>query len=255
MPEPDIAMQSLKVSATLSSLALISDFISNATTSVGLDEHAAWQVQLAVDEAATNIIQHGYDADNPGQIELTWDVDGVNLVVTLRDFGRRFNPFDVPPPDLVSPLEERQPGGLGLYLMSRLMDDVAFSFDDVNGNLLTMTKRLRLLAGAVRVFALSGRIDAVTTAAALEPIYAAVEDGNRYVLINMAEVSFLSSSGLRALLLVRKHLLARDGELRLCSLQPQVYEVFVLTGFTQVFSLHVSQDDALAAFGQGAREP
>ena len=50
-------------------------------------------------------------------IELGWRVDGPDLIVTLRDRGRRFNPDDVPAPDITSPLEERQAGGLGLYLM------------------------------------------------------------------------------------------------------------------------------------------
>jgi serine/threonine-protein kinase RsbW len=247
-------METRTVRATLSSLAEISDFISSATARVGLDDHAAWQVQLAVDEAATNIIQHGYAADQIGEIELSWYVEGQDLIVTLRDYGRRFNPHDVPPPDLVSPLEERQPGGLGLYLMGRLMDDVAFSFDDEKGNLLTMTKRLRPAAGAVKIFTLEGRLDAIRTTAALEPVNAAVKDGAQYVLIDMADVTFMSSSGLRALLLVRKALISHGGELRLCALQPQVAEVFVLTGFTQVFSIHVSRDDSLAAFGRGSRE-
>jgi len=59
----------------------------------------------------------------------------------------------------------------------------------------------------------------------------------------------MSSSGLRALLLVRKDLIANGGEFRLCELQPQVYEVFAITGFTQVFSIHQTRDDAMAAFG------
>jgi anti-anti-sigma factor len=61
-------------------------------------------------------------------------------------------------------------------------------------------------------------------------------------------VTFLSSSGLRALLLTRKELLAQDGELRLCALRPEVEEVFALTGFTQVFSIHATREEALQAF-------
>src|SRR5512144_762670 len=110
-------MESLTVSATLDSLATISAFITDATARSGLDDHAAWQVQLAVDEASTNIIQHGYDEAAPGEIQLAWEIHGDELIVTLRDRGRSFNPDDVPAPDISSPLEERQAGGLGLYLM------------------------------------------------------------------------------------------------------------------------------------------
>jgi serine/threonine-protein kinase RsbW len=243
-------MESIIVPATLDSLATISQFITDATTRVGLDDHAAWQVQLAVDEAATNIIQHGYD-QAPGEIGLAWRVEDGQLIVTLRDTGRRFNPDDVPAPDITSPLEERQAGGLGIYLMGRLMDNVQFTFDDQHGNLLTMTKRIHAAVEA-QVFELSGRLDAVSTPAAIAQINSAIEGGVRWVLLDLSQVTFLSSSGLRALLLVRKDLLAREGELRLCSLQPQVHEVFTLTGFTQVFSIHRNREEALAAFGRGA---
>ena len=243
-------MESLNVPATLDSLATISMFITDATSRAGLDDHAAWQVQLAVDEASTNIIQHGYSDGTPGEIELAWRVDGPDLIVTLRDRGRRFNPDDVPAPDITSPLEERQAGGLGLYLMGRLMDAVEFEFDDAQGNLLTMTKRIGATGAPAQIFDLSGRMDAVSSQAAIARVYAAISAGARHVLLDMSQVTFLSSSGLRALLLVRKELLAQSGELRLCALKPQVREVFTLTGFTQVFAIHSTREEALRAFGR-----
>ena len=78
-------MQALSLPATLDALAPISEFITDATAQAGLDDHAAWQVQLAVDEAATNIIQHGYDESTPGIIDLGWEIASDELVVTLRD--------------------------------------------------------------------------------------------------------------------------------------------------------------------------
>lgn len=242
-------MDSITIPATLESLARISDFIIDATVRVGLDDHAAWQVQLAVDEAATNIIQHGYGPGQVGDIELSWRVDGVQFAITLRDRGRRFSPADVPAPNISSPFEERQPGGLGIYLMGRLMDSVRFEYDQQRGNTLTMTKRIGPAAGPARIFELHGRLDAVSTAAALTQVRAAVSSGTRNILLDLSDVTFMSSSGLRALLLVRKDLIANGGEFRLCELQPQVYEVFAITGFTQVFSIHQTRDDAMAAFG------
>ncbi|HEU5101687.1 MAG TPA: anti-sigma factor antagonist [Roseiflexaceae bacterium] len=244
-------MESLTVPATLDSLATISAFITDATARAGMDDHAAWQVQLAVDEASTNIIQHGYDEAAPGEIQLAWQVEGDALIVSLRDRGRSFNPEDVPAPDISSPLEERQSGGLGLYLMGRLMDSVEFEFDEANGNLLKMVKHIRAAEAPAQIFELAGRLDAVSSQAAIARVYAAISAGARNVLLDMAQVTFLSSSGLRALLLVRKELLAQKGELRLCALKPQVQEVFTLTGFTQVFAIHSTREEALHAFGQG----
>lgn len=245
-------METLTVPATLDALAHISAFITDATTRAGLDEHAAWQVQLAVDEAATNIIQHGYPAETPGNIDLAWHIAGGDLIVTLRDQGQRFTPEHVPAPDITSPLEERQAGGLGIYLMGQLMDSVKYEFDPVQGNILTLTKQIALPT-ATQVFELAGRLDAVSTQQAIAQVSAAIAAGTRHILLDLARVTFLSSSGMRALLLVRKELLARDGgDLRLCSLQPQVREVFTLTGFTQLFALHQTREEALRAFGQSS---
>ncbi|HEU4324819.1 MAG TPA: anti-sigma factor antagonist [Roseiflexaceae bacterium] len=242
--------QLLRVPATLDSLAHISAFINDAAGRVGLDDHSAWQVELAVDEAATNIIQHACDPGQPGEIELSWRVESDWLVVTLRDWGDPFDPSSIPAPDITSPLEERQAGGLGIFLMNRLMDSVSFEFDTANGNLLTMTKRLHSAAEPPQIVTLGGRLDAQSTNQALSRVRATLGAGTSQVLLDMSGVTFMSSSGLRALLLLRRELLAQGGELRLCALQPQVREVFALTGFTQVFAIHDTRDDALAAFAQ-----
>ena len=109
----------------------------------------------------------------------------------------------------------------------------------------------RRLGAPAQIFELAGRLDAVSSQAAIARVYAAISAGARHVLLDMSQVTFLSSSGLRALLLVRKELLAQSGELRLCALKPQVQEVFTLTGFTQVFAIHSTREEALRAFGQG----
>lgn len=244
-------METLTVRATLESLELISAFIKDAVVRAGLDERAAWQVELAVDEAATNIIQHGYIPEQPGMIEVRWVLEPDALRVQLRDQGRRFDPEHVPAPDLELPLEERQAGGLGLYLMGRLMDTVQFDFSSPHENVLTMTKRRSHPGPVIQTLELSGRLDAVGTTSAMARIRAAVAEGARFVLLDMQRVTFMSSSGLRALLVLRKELLARGGELRLCRLQQAVQEVFDLTGFSRVFAIHASREDAQAAFGQG----
>jgi serine/threonine-protein kinase RsbW len=243
-------MQSLTVLAVPESLAVISDFIVGAANRLGLDERTSWQLQLAVDEAATNIIQHGYEPNAPGMITVTWKVEAPLVTVTLHDTGKSFDPTNVPAPNLDSPLEERQEGGLGLYLMGQLMDHVHFTFDEKRGNLLTMSKQIELPL-PIHEFELSGRLDAVTANRTVDHVRLAATI-DRYVLLDLHNVTFLSSSGLRALLILRKELLARNGDLRLCGLQPQVREVFELTGFTQVFHIHTNRQEALAAFRTGA---
>ncbi|MEI8167204.1 MAG: anti-sigma factor antagonist [Chloroflexales bacterium] len=243
-------MDSITLTADLVALAKISAFVTAAAELTGLDERATWQVQLAVDEAATNVIQHAYDPDHPGDLTLTWRCEGNRFIVALRDYGRQFDPQHVPPPDLNSPLEERQVGGLGLYLITRLMDEVRFDFNPQGGNLLTMVKYLTTgPRDDVAILPLTGRVDAVTAPQVNREVHAQIGAGARFVLLDLAGVTFLSSSGLRALLLIRKELMTLGGELRLTGLQPQVYEVFTLTGFTQVFAIHATVDEARTSFG------
>lgn len=238
---------SLTVRAQLDSLALISEFVNTATHHAKMAEREAWQVQLAVDEAATNIIQHAY-ADAPtGNIDITWVIEAGELIFTLSDRGNPFDPTRVPTPDIHSPFEDRQAGGLGIYLMSKLMDDVAFTFTE-RGNTLIMRKRFAQPTGNdVRCFALEGRLDARNATAILAPVTTAVADGARTLVIDLTNVSFMSSSGLRALLLVRRELKEHNGLLALCGLQAAVEEVFVITGFAQVFEIYRTVPEATIA--------
>jgi len=93
-----------------------------------------------VDEACTNIIEHAYGGEGRGDIEITWRISGDRLTVILHDYGRQFDPTDVPPPDIGASLEDRNARGLGLYFMRRLMDEVEFEFTPGSGNVLTMVK-------------------------------------------------------------------------------------------------------------------
>jgi serine/threonine-protein kinase RsbW len=124
----------------------VREFVERNAEQYGLDSSATYAVQLAVDEAFTNIIEHAYGGECTEEIECTCQVTREGLVITLKDCGRIFNPDEVPEPDLSAELEERQIGGLGLYFIRRLMDDVQFSiqqsgFDSRDCNVLRMVKR------------------------------------------------------------------------------------------------------------------
>lgn len=245
-------MDSITLAADLDALAKISAFVTEAAELAGLDERATWQVQLAIDEAATNVIQHAYDPDAPGDLTLTWRCEENKFILTLRDYGRQFDPGSIPEPDITSSLEERQVGGLGLYLITRLMDEVRFDFNPQGGNVLTMVKYISASPREdVVLLPIKGRVDAVTAPQLNREVHDQINAGARYLLLDLSEVTFLSSSGLRALLLIRKELMTMGGELRLAALQPQVHEVFTLTGFTQVFAIHGTVEDARAMFGHG----
>ena len=106
----------------------------------GFSEKAIYSLQLAADEAASNIIEHAYEGESDASLYVTCDVKGDEIVIAMRDTGKSFNPKSVKEPDLKADLSERQIGGLGVYLMRKLMDSVHYESTRA-GNLLTMTKR------------------------------------------------------------------------------------------------------------------
>ena len=103
-------------------------------------EKGVSEVQLAVDEACTNAIK--YACSDKGDIIITCELQDNDFVVTIRYWGIRFDPSSVPPPDLEADLDKRKIGGLGIYLMGKLMDDASYSFDAEKGNTLVMRKML-----------------------------------------------------------------------------------------------------------------
>lgn len=123
------------------SLADICDFVTGAAEAADLDARAVYAVQVAVDEACCNIIEHAYGGGGRGDVECTCRINGDGLTVVLRDHGQPFDPASVPEPDLEAALEDRSLGGLGLYFVRKLMDEVHFEFAPDAGNVLTMVKR------------------------------------------------------------------------------------------------------------------
>ena len=122
------------------SLAKIGKFVHQAAQKAGLASTQIYAVQLAVDEACTNIIEHGYGGDGLGEIECICTTSPQGMTVQLRDWSTGFNPDEISDPDYDVPLEQLKTRGAGLYLMRQMMDEVQFEFDSVGGNLLTMKK-------------------------------------------------------------------------------------------------------------------
>lgn len=140
-------MTTLQLCADLAQLGTIRDFVAKASRDLDVDEASIPDLTLAVDEICSNIVRHGYGGLG-GQLKVTVQrvVDGVQ--VTVRDWGTAFDPGSVVVPDVEAPLEQRSLGGLGLYLVHQLMDEVHFEFSVEQGNSVTMVKRLQHEGGA-----------------------------------------------------------------------------------------------------------
>lgn len=118
----------LTVEGAYKNLARIGDFVERFAVSAGFDERSVHALQMAVDEACSNIIEHAYGGEGKGDIYLEFQQVETGIKVTIRDRGEPFNPDIVPTPNIEAPLEERGEGGLGLFLIRQLMDEVRFEF-------------------------------------------------------------------------------------------------------------------------------
>jgi len=126
--------------AELGSLAHFRDFVEEVCNAQGIDEDTAYDLKLAVDEACTNVVQHGYAGMNPGSIMLDMTVSEGEVEVRLTDFGHPFEPSSAPKPDITLPLEERSMGGFGLFFIYETMDAVDYVSGE-EGNTLILRKR------------------------------------------------------------------------------------------------------------------
>jgi anti-sigma regulatory factor (Ser/Thr protein kinase) len=124
---------------TIAELPRILEFVEHVCEETDIDPAATFDLKLAVEEACTNVIEHAYSRKG-GELTVCFDVCGPDASITVTDHGRPFAPDEVALPDLSLPLEERPVGGLGLFLMQQLMDDVKFEFS-ADGNRLSMVKR------------------------------------------------------------------------------------------------------------------
>jgi serine/threonine-protein kinase RsbW len=128
--------------AYLESLGDFREFIKKHCTGIPeVTDEILYDVQLAVDEACTNIISHGYADLDPGSIILDLEIDPGKLTVTLTDFGHSFEPSSAPTPDVNAPIEERELGGFGLFFIQQSVDEMNYQVTE-DGNKMTLIKYL-----------------------------------------------------------------------------------------------------------------
>ena len=131
----------LQIEARIANLEAIDAFVADAATRLGAEEEA-YRVQLAVNEACTNIIHYAYGGDTSRPIRIACGAADGDLVVRITDEGERFEPDSVPVPDVQSGLTAREPGGLGIFLMRQMMHEVEFIFHEEGRNELVMRRHL-----------------------------------------------------------------------------------------------------------------
>ncbi len=128
--------------AEVESLQVFRGFITECCAMHNIPNDTVLELKLAVDEACTNIIEHGYKGMDPGSIILAFRIEPDRILVQITDFGHVFEPVETPKPDVEAALGDEKLGGLGLYLIYQTMDNIDYNSSE-DGNTLTFTKLLK----------------------------------------------------------------------------------------------------------------
>jgi len=130
----------LHVQADVHELARIRDFVETQASALGVAPDAVYDLVLAANEIATNIVIHGYRGQ-PGTIEIELRSEGDAIEIVLRDKAALFDPTLAPTPNISVPLEKRPRGGMGIHLTRKLTDAMLHRVSPDGGNEVTLIKR------------------------------------------------------------------------------------------------------------------
>jgi len=133
--------QHIALDASIDSLEALRNTVASVARRAGATEVVVGAISLAVDEAVTNVILHGYGSHH-GPIELTAEVEAGEIVVRVADRAPLFDPLAAPAPDMHTPVESRRIGGFGVYLIKRNVDSFEHAGRPGGGNILTMRRRI-----------------------------------------------------------------------------------------------------------------
>ena len=133
-------MPKLTFPARFEYLDEIRSYVAEQARAAGFSDKAVYAIQLAADEAASNIIEHAYAGVADASFDMTCEYSASRLVITFTDRGKSFDISKVGKPDVKADLSDRKIGGLGIFLMHKLMDGVHYESREA-GNTLILTKR------------------------------------------------------------------------------------------------------------------
>lgn len=133
----------LRISGVLANVATACDFVVEVAEMAGLDERGIYHCRLAIEEACTNVIEHGYEFDGADKvIDIVCQTHSDQLIITIMDDGPPYNPLTKSDPDPKTPLWERNEGGWGVAFIKKVMDKVDYNFSE-DRNHLILSKRIR----------------------------------------------------------------------------------------------------------------
>ena len=227
----------------------IAQFIEELGMSLQLSSDITMTIGLAIEEAITNIIHHAYPIARNSEITLRLHISADVLTFLIIDDGISFDPTEKKLTDTSSTLDKRLTEGLGLLLIRRTMDEVHYRTID-GKNQLTLIKRVNMNTKPeatlktnickiedVTILTIEGRLDTVNSTEFSTIIQPFLTQMPSNFIINCEGMTYISSSGLRHLIILQKSALQHRTSLAIEALRPDLQKIFDMTGCSSLFTI------------------
>ena len=135
-------MKELTVTAALENIETVTDFVNEQLEALDCPMKAQMQIDVAIDELFSNIAHYAYNPEiGKATVRVEVAEDPMAVIITFIDNGIPYDPLKKEDPDVTLSLEERQIGGLGIYMVKKTMDDITYEYKD-GQNILAIKKKL-----------------------------------------------------------------------------------------------------------------
>lgn len=135
-------MRELTVEASLENIGTVTAFINGQLEGYGCPVKVRMQIDVAIDELFGNIAHYAYNPDTgPATVQVEVRQNPLEVIITFIDNGIPYNPLEKADPDITLSAEEREPGGLGIYMVKKTMDNISYEYKD-GQNILKIKKVL-----------------------------------------------------------------------------------------------------------------
>lgn len=124
--------------AEVSELQKVQSFVLQTLSDLHLDLKLQNQLNIVIEELFVNVASYAYE--NGGEVEIKVEAKNGEISITFIDSGMKFNPLEMDDPNIDAKAEERRIGGLGIFMVKNMMDDVQYKYEE-NKNILTIVKK------------------------------------------------------------------------------------------------------------------
>jgi anti-anti-sigma factor len=253
----------IRIANQLAEIGKVADLVDDFGRRHSLSERVRHDMSIAVDEIISNIIHYSYRDGAEHRISVSLRLLPGELQAEIVDDGAAFDPVAYHAPRPPGPAKDRALGGLGLHMVTSLMDNVRY-MRLADGNQLTLIKSTdrsdnssrkqeMLLSetneGGVAVFTIGGRFDSSVARGIRERLSRRIASGVDRMLLDLHRLEYISSAGFWALLALDREMTARGGKLALCGVDGEARRLFELSGLAEVFIICPGRAAGLEALG------